>query len=158
MTPSAPTRMSSTMRTPWPSRSAPHHCSASQIDGSPNPSPAWIVMWKFSLATYWNASRWRLGGLPASAPAISNPPSPPPRGRAASSAISRAGGAARRAPGLAPGDIESDSALVAVADRRLGDLQRAGRGPHRGEQGVDGDAPPPAAAPEYLQQRGHALV
>ena len=26
--------MSSTMRTPWPSRSAPHHCSASQIDGS----------------------------------------------------------------------------------------------------------------------------
>ena len=46
--PSAPTRMSSTMRTPWPSRSAPHHCSASQMDGSPNPSPAWIVMWKFS--------------------------------------------------------------------------------------------------------------
>ena len=40
--------MSSTMRTPWPSRSAPHHCSASQIDGRPNASPAWMVAWKFS--------------------------------------------------------------------------------------------------------------
>ena len=54
--------MSSTMRTPWPSRSAPHHCTASQIDGSPNASPAWIVVWKLARITYWNASRWRVGG------------------------------------------------------------------------------------------------
>ena len=64
------------IETPCPSRSAPHHCSASQIDGSPNDSPAWIVMWKFSRATYWNASRCRLGGLPASAPAMSKPTTP----------------------------------------------------------------------------------
>ncbi len=60
--------MSSMIRTPWPSRSAPHHCTASQMDGRPKPSPAWMVMWKFSRATNWKASRWRLGGLPASAP------------------------------------------------------------------------------------------
>ena len=36
------------MRTPWPSRSAPHHWIASQIDGSPNASPAWMVKWTFS--------------------------------------------------------------------------------------------------------------
>ena len=54
--------MSSTMRTPWPSRSAPHHCTASQIDGSPNASPAWIVVWKLARITYWKASRWRVGG------------------------------------------------------------------------------------------------
>ena len=76
------------MRTPWPRRSAPHHCSASQMDGSPNPSPAWMVMWKFSRATYWKASRCRLGGLPASAPAMSNPTTPASRCRTASSAIS----------------------------------------------------------------------
>ena len=40
--------MSSTIRTPWPSRSAPHHWIASQIDGSPNASPAWMVKWEFS--------------------------------------------------------------------------------------------------------------
>ena len=64
------------MRTPWPSRSVPHHCTASQIDGSPNASPAWMVMWKFSRLMYWNASRCLLGGQPASAPAMSNPTTP----------------------------------------------------------------------------------
>ena len=54
--------MSSMIRTPWPSRSAPHHCSACQIDGSPKASPAWIVKWKFSRLTYSKASRWRVGG------------------------------------------------------------------------------------------------
>jgi hypothetical protein len=54
--------MSSTMRTPWPSLAAPQYCSASQIDGRPNASPAWIVEWKFSRITYWNASRCRDGG------------------------------------------------------------------------------------------------
>ena len=53
--------MSSTIRTPWPRRSAPQNWSASQIDGSPKPSPAWIVMWKFSWRTLSNASRWRVG-------------------------------------------------------------------------------------------------
>src|SRR6266511_696066 len=45
--PSGRSVMSSTIRTPWPSRSAPHSCSASQIEGRPKPSPAWIVKWKF---------------------------------------------------------------------------------------------------------------
>ena len=80
--------MSSTIRTPWPSRSVPQYCTASQIDGRPNPSPAWIVMWKFSRWMYWKASRWRLGGQPASAPAMSNPTTPLSRCRTASSAIS----------------------------------------------------------------------
>ena len=31
--------------------------------GSPNASPAWIVVWKFSRCTYWKASRWRVGGI-----------------------------------------------------------------------------------------------
>ena len=39
--------------------------------------------------TYWNASRWRDGGYPASAPAMSNPTTPASRKRTASSAISR---------------------------------------------------------------------
>ena len=65
--------MSSTMRTPWPSRSAPHHWSASQIDGRPKASPAWMVTWKLARWMSWNASRWRLGGKPASGPAMSKP-------------------------------------------------------------------------------------
>jgi hypothetical protein len=44
--------------------------------GRPNASPAWIVEWKFSRITYWKASRWRDGGYPASAPAMSNPTTP----------------------------------------------------------------------------------
>ncbi len=54
-------------------------------------------MWKFSLATYWNASRWRLGGQPASAPAMSNPATPRSRYRTASSAISSERAAVRMA-------------------------------------------------------------
>ena len=45
-------------------------------------------MWKFSRATYWNASRCRVGGLPASAPAMSKPTTPSSRCRTATSAIS----------------------------------------------------------------------
>ena len=33
--PSGPNSMSSTMRTPWPSRSVPQYCTASQMDGGP---------------------------------------------------------------------------------------------------------------------------
>ena len=54
--------MSSMMPTPCPRRSAPHTCSASAIDGRPNASPAWIVMWKSSRITREKASRWRAGG------------------------------------------------------------------------------------------------
>ena len=60
--PSSRTLTSSTMRTPWPSRSAPQYWSASQIDGSPNDSPQLgCRCWKFSRRTYSNASRWRVG-------------------------------------------------------------------------------------------------
>ena len=45
-------------------------------------------MWKFSRSRYWNASRCRLGGQPASAPAMSKPTTPSSRWRTASSAIS----------------------------------------------------------------------
>ena len=76
------------IRTPWPSRSAPHHCSASQIDGSPNASPAWMVKCAFSRRRYSNASRCRVGGKPASAPAMSNPATSWSRNFTASSAIS----------------------------------------------------------------------
>ena len=54
-------------------------------------------MWKFSLATNWNASRCLLGGLPASAPAMSNPTTPASRCRTASSAISSDRAAVRMA-------------------------------------------------------------
>ena len=87
--PSRATVMSSTIRTPWPSRSAPHHCSASQIDGRPNASPAWMVKCAFSRRRYSNASRCRVGGNPASAPAMSNPATP----------SSRKAMPARRSPG-----------------------------------------------------------
>ena len=80
------------MRTPWPSRSAPQNWIASQIDGSPNASPAWMVMWKFSRRTASKASRWRVGGK----------------------------------PGLGPGDVEADHAVVAVAHGQLGDLGACG--------------------------------
>ncbi len=76
------------MRVPCPSRSAPHHCSASQIDGRPKLSPAWIVAWKFSRWISWNASRCRVGGKPASGPAMSKPTTPSSRCRTASSAAS----------------------------------------------------------------------
>ena len=83
------------IRTPWPSRSAPHHWIACQIDGSPKASPAWIVKWEFSRWRYSNASRWRVGGNPASAPAMSKPATPRSRQAIASSAISTR-------PGLVP--------------------------------------------------------
>ena len=89
--------MSSTMRTPWPSRSAPQNCTASQMLGRPNASPAWMVVWKFSLRTYSKASRCRVGGNPSSAPAMSKPTTPASRQRTASSAISRLRAAVRMA-------------------------------------------------------------
>ena len=76
------------IRTPWPSRSAPHHWIACQIDGRPKASPAWMVKWAFSRWRYSNASRWRVGGKPASAPAMSKPATPRSRQAMASSAIS----------------------------------------------------------------------
>ena len=108
------------MRTPWPSRSAPQSCTASQIDGSPNASPAWMVMWKFSAATSWNASRWRVGGLPASLPAMSKPTTPASRWRTASSAISVEWAAWRMAVRIVPRVREVPAAPSAEAlDHRL---------------------------------------
>ena len=76
------------MRTPWPRRSAPQICTASQMDGRPKASPAWMVMWKLSSATVRKASRWRVGGWPASLPAMSKPTTPLSRWRRAASATS----------------------------------------------------------------------
>ena len=50
----------------------------------------------------------------------------------------------RRAARLGAGDVEADHARVPVPHRQLGDLQRPGRGAHRGEQRVHGDARGPA--------------
>src|ERR1700722_8086751 len=66
--------------------------------------------------------------------------------------------AAGRAAGLGAGDVEPDRPGVPVPDGELGDLQRPGRSAHRGQQGVDGDAPAGAAAPEALQDGLHDLV
>ena len=45
----------------------------------------------------------------------------------------------RRITGLGARDVEADDALVAEPDRQLGDLQRAGRVPHRGDQAAHRD-------------------
>ena len=82
------------IRTPWPSRSAPHHWIACQIDGSPKASPAWIVKWAFSRWRYSKASRCRVGGKPASAPAMSKPTTP---------VVAVARSRARRSPSTGPG-------------------------------------------------------
>jgi hypothetical protein len=47
-----------------------------------------MVMWLLALAISWNAARWRVGGLPASLPAMSKPTTPSSRWRRASSAMS----------------------------------------------------------------------
>ena len=56
--------------------------------GSPNASPAWMVKCAFSRCRYSKASRCRVGGKPASAPAMSKPTTPSSRYRTASRAIS----------------------------------------------------------------------
>ena len=121
--------MSSTIRTPWPRRSAPHHWSASQIDGSPNDSPAWIVMWKFSRRTYSNASRWRVGRI----------------------AGLRTGDVEADDTGVPPadgtlGDLDRAGGLAHRGDEHLHDDRAAGR---RGPLGPDLEA---------LEVRGHDLV
>ena len=63
----------------WPRRSVPQKPIASWMDGSPNASPAWMVNGALLARMYSNASRCRVGGLPASAPAISNPTTPSSR-------------------------------------------------------------------------------
>ena len=60
--------------------------------------------------------------------------------------------------GLGPGDVEAHHAPVAVADGQLGDLQRAGRGAHGGEQRADADVPVGAARFEAGHHRLHHLV
>ena len=70
-------------------------------------------MWKFSAATSWKASRWRVGGLPASLPAMSKPTTPASRCRTASSAISVEWAAWRMAVTMVP----SVRAVPAVPNR-----------------------------------------
>ncbi|SLI47844.1 Uncharacterised protein [Mycobacteroides abscessus subsp. abscessus] len=89
--------MSSVIRTPCPRRSQPQKASASWIDGSPKASPAWMVKCALLARMYSKASRCRVGGYPASAPAMSKPPTPRSRQRTASSAISRERAACRMA-------------------------------------------------------------
>ena len=48
-----------------------------------------VVMGEYSYFGYSNASRWRVGGWPASAPAMSKPTTPWSRNRTANAAISR---------------------------------------------------------------------
>src|SRR5581483_11268477 len=100
------------------------YCTASQIEGSPNASPAWIVKWKFSRFRNWNASRCLLGGQPASAPAMSKPTTPSSRCRTASSAISIGGDPAQRVGRLhdrdrVPERVQVDLQVTAV--RALGE-------------------------------------
>ena len=66
--------------------------------------------------------------------------------------------AARRPARLGPRDVEADDALVAVADRELGDLLGAGRRAHRGEQRADRDPPVLAAVPEAFDDGMDHLV
>ena len=56
-----------------------------------------MVKWAFSRRRYSNASRCRVGGKPASAPAMSNPATSSSRNAMASSAISRDRAACRMA-------------------------------------------------------------
>ena len=65
---------------------------------------------------------------------------------------------AGRAARLGARDVEPDHALVPVTHRELGDLQRARRRAHGGEQGVHGDSPAAAAAPEPLEHGLDHLV
>src|SRR6202044_2556816 len=65
---------------------------------------------------------------------------------------------ARRPARLGARDVEPDHALVPVADRELGYLQRPGCRPHRRKQGIYPDSPAPpglagAAVAETLQHR-----
>ena len=121
------------MRTPWPSRSAPHHWIACQIDGRPKASPAWMVKWKFSRCRYSNASRCRVGGKPASAPAMSKPTTPVSRYRTASSAISCDRAACRIAVSSVP------IRIVLALRGRLGAAVREA-GVHRLDHLVQGQA------------------
>ena len=66
--------------------------------------------------------------------------------------------AAGRPARLGAGDVEPGHAAVAVPHREFGDLQRARRRAHGGEQGVDGDATARAAGPEALEHRLDHLV
>ncbi len=65
---------------------------------------------------------------------------------------------ARRPAGFRPRDVEPDHALVPVADRELGDLQRPGRRAHGGEQRVHRDPAALAALAEPLEHGLDDLV
>ena len=75
----------------------PHHWIASQIEGSPNASPAWMVKWKFSRRRYSNASRCRVGGNPGlGAGDVESDDAPVAVGDGQLGDLARAGGVAHR--------------------------------------------------------------
>ena len=134
------------MRTPWPSRSAPHHWIACQMLGSPNASPAWMVKWKFSRCRYSNASRCRVGGKPASAPAMSKPTTP------AVPVAHRQLGDLHR-PGRVPhrGQQRADPDRTAAAGRRGAAVGEPGQ--HRLDHLGQRSARAPGAAPARTATR-----
>ena len=80
-------------------------------------------MWLLALAISWKAARWRVGGLPASLPAMSKPTTPESRWRRASSAISLGvGGVAHGGGQRADGDRPAGAAEPEALEHRLDDL------------------------------------
>ena len=127
--------MSSTIRTPCPSRSRPQNCTASQMDGSPNASPAWIVKWALA-RRYSNASRCRVGGTRPPRRRCRSRRRPRSRYATASSAISRERAAVRiavssgRDPDRAARGRAATSPCSNPSQHRLDDLaQREPAGP-----------------------------
>ena len=111
--------MSSTIRTPWPSRSAPHHWIACQIDGSPNASPAWMV--KCDVLPLQVLERVQVPGGRVARPRrrrCRSRPRPTSRYRTASSAISIDRAACRIAVSSVPTRIGVPAAAASRRARR----------------------------------------
>ncbi len=65
---------------------------------------------------------------------------------------------ARPVARLCAGDVEADHPVIAVLHGQLGNLERPGSGPHRGQQGVDPDRPTRTAGCEALEHRLYHFV
>ena len=83
--------MSSTIRTPCPTRVAPQARTAPAIESTPAASPAWIVYGQPCVRRWTNEGRKRSGGKPSSAPAMSKPATVPLRSSRTRSAAVRFG-------------------------------------------------------------------
>ena len=64
----------------------------------------------------------------------------------------------RRVAGLRPGDVEPDHSLVTMANRHLGDLDRARGLAHGGDDQPDRDRSPLGASAEALEHGGDRFV